>query len=488
MRARLRELSTSVAIYGAGDVAVQVVSLLLLPIFVRYLTRDDYGAIALLVVVESLSKIVSRWGLDGAFMRYYLDQPDAAGRRQLATTLLRFQAVATGTLFAVALAVSGPLARGLFGVEAAPTYVTALRLSLVNIFLVSFTYVPFHVMRMEKRAVAFSALTFTRSSGTLGLRALFVIGLGTGVTGLAAADLLVTLVLLPILWRLARPVLGGAFSMPELRRGLRFGLPRLPHGLAQQALDAGNTYLLSLFLPLAQLGVYNIGATLARGLKLFLSAFETGWAPFYYHTAREPDAKTVFGKVTTYGVAVLALLVAGLASVSNDLVRLMTTPDYAAAGHVIPILAIGVGLQGVYLLTSIGLNLTGNTKYYPTSTGAAALVGLGSGLVLMPRWGATGAAVSFLLAYLTLAATAFYFAQHVYPQRYETGRLARVVLAGVVASLARFPVLTGTAIVDFLARGTLAVALFGIVLVATGFFRASERAVAWEIVTRFSRN
>ena len=46
--------------------------------------------------------------------------------------------------------------------------------------------------------------------------------------------------------------------------------------------------------------------------KLFLSAFESAWAPFYYATIREPDAPRVFRTVTTYGVAVLALLTAGI--------------------------------------------------------------------------------------------------------------------------------------------------------------------------------
>ena len=45
--------------------------------------------------------------------------------------------------------------------------------------------------------------------------------------------------------------------------------------------------------------------------KLFLSAFESAWAPFYYATIREPDAPRVFRIVTTYGIAVLALLTAG---------------------------------------------------------------------------------------------------------------------------------------------------------------------------------
>ena len=255
------------------------------------------------------------------------------------------------------------------------------------------------------------------------------------------ADIIVTVGLLPFLWPWARPLLGAVFSMDELRRCLRFGLPRLPHGLAQQSLDAGNKYLLNQYVPLASLGVYNISGTIGQSMKLFLSAFETGWAPFYYETARQPDAQLVFAKITTYGIAILALLVAGLTAITPDLIRLMTlaspwtTEDYALTAIVVPLIALGVAFQGVYLLTSIGLNLTSQTQYYPVAAFAAAGVGLGSGLLLMPRMGAIGAAIAFLLSYITLAATAGILAQRHYAVRYEWGRLVRVLTAAAAAVL-----------------------------------------------------
>jgi len=61
------------------------------------------------------------------------------------------------------------------------------------------------------------------------------------------------------------------------------------------------------------------------------------------------------------------------------------------------------------------------------STFAAAAAGLGSGAVLMPAFGVTGAAVSFLISYVTLAAVAGFFAQRHYRMTYEKGRIVRVV-------------------------------------------------------------
>ena len=94
-----------------------------------------------------------------------------------------------------------------------------------------------------------------------------------------------------------------------------------------------------------------------------------------------------------------------------------------------------MAFQGVYLMTSIGLNLTSRTEFYAVATFAAAAVGLGGGVLLMPRYGAVGASIAFLLSYFTQASVALAFAQRFYPVRYEVGRLARIVCAGAVAAL-----------------------------------------------------
>lgn len=483
MRDRLKQLTTGVAIYGAGDAAIQAVNFLLLPLYVRYLSPSDYGALAMLTSIETFLKLINRWGLDGAFMRYFLDRDEGHARARFTSTILLFIAVVDGVLLVGGLLGSTWLAERLFFGSTA--YVLALQLMLINSFLLAFTFVPFHAMRLANQARAYSAMTFARSAGQVALRLVFIIYLGLGVTGVYVTDLLLTALLLPILWKWARPIVRPAFSRAELAVALRFALPRLPSGLAQQAFDAGNKLLFSRFAPLGTLGVYNNGFTLGTAVKFFVSAFETAWAPFYYQTARQPDAKTTLAKMTTYSAAALVLIAAGTTAVARDLVLLMLTPQYLDAIPIVPIIAIGLAFQGFYLLTSIGLNISSRTEYYPITTIIAAGVGLAAGVVLMPRYGALGAAWAFLLSFATQAAVGFVFARRLYPIPYEWGRLARIVAAGVVAAIVPLWIVPPVPpLLGLLSRGTLAVAVYSALLLATGFLRASERALLADMAAR----
>jgi O-antigen/teichoic acid export membrane protein len=495
---KIRELSKNITVYGLGDVAVSVINFFLLPIYAVYFSPADYGIIGILGVIEVGAKIAFRFGLDGSFMRFFYDCRDDRDRRTLASTIFFFLFALNGVLMLLLLLAAPWIAAHLLGDR---IYSAALRLMLVNMFAVGFTFIPFHVLRMERRTTTFSLLTLVRSVLTIAVRLLLVMRLGMGVTGLYLADVLVTIVIMAALLRWFSRLIGGFFSRRVLRETLSFGLPRVPHSAAQQIIAVGDKILLrvldtsgSAVHALQTVGIYSLGVSFGLTQKLFLSAFESAWAPFYYATVKERDAPRVFRMVTTYGVAVLALLTAGLSAAGADALKAMThgrqlapsDPLWRDVSIVIAFTALGVFFQGIYLLTSIGLNITKETRYYPVATISAAAVNIGLNLVLIPPFGMRGAAWANGVAYAVQAALGYRFSQRFYPIAYEWGRIARVCTAAIAAyvaaallphiSIAVDPRSVMASVPDVLVRGTVVVAVFAALLAATGFFHADEIA------------
>ena len=69
MLTNVRRISRQLLAYGTADVLVLAVNFLLLPVYTRVLTPHEYGALALLLVVEAVLKIINRWGLDAGYLR-----------------------------------------------------------------------------------------------------------------------------------------------------------------------------------------------------------------------------------------------------------------------------------------------------------------------------------------------------------------------------------------------------------------------------------
>ena len=106
MLARLKNLLSNLAVYGIGDAATSVVSLLLLPVYTRFLSPSDYGVLAMLTTIEAVAKIAFRWGVDTAFMRLFYDCEDTSARQRLASTILAFLVAINGLLTTGAVVLS----------------------------------------------------------------------------------------------------------------------------------------------------------------------------------------------------------------------------------------------------------------------------------------------------------------------------------------------------------------------------------------------
>ena len=480
---RLKTLLTHTAIYGLGDVATSMVSFLLLPVFTRFLSPVEYGIIALLLTLEAITKIVFRWGIDGAFMRLYYDCPDVRARQQLASSIFFFLAAVNSALLVVSLVAAPWIARTLLGT---PGYTGTLRLVLINTFAIGFFFIPLARLRIEQRSRQFATVAFSRSAATITARVVFVVLAGFGVLGMVLADLVVTAVFTVVLARWCAPLIRLSFSRQMIADALRFGLPRVPHGIAHQAIAVSDRYLLSVLATVRDVGVYTIGATFGLTLKYFLGAFQTAWSPFLFEAMKRPDATNTYRAVTTYVVALLVLLAAGLSAIAADLVQLMTTPEYHDAARIIPWIAIGAVLQGFYQVTSIGLAITKRTEYYPIATGAAAISSVGANLLLIPRFGIFGAAWANVISYAVLAAVGRVFSQRYYPIPTEWSRLMRIMISGAFAYAVAMAVTSSTLrpITGLFVRGSLVTVTYPLMLLCLGFFRSTELDRFKQLVTR----
>ena len=144
-------------VYGSADVAIQAVNFLLLPIYTRVLSPAEYGALALLLVLEAFLKPVYRLGLGTSFVRFYYDYTDERSRQTLAATIVILLLGAGVVLLAILLAAAGDLTALVIG---SSDYVRAFALLALNLALTSFFLVPFGILRVQERSTTLASITF----------------------------------------------------------------------------------------------------------------------------------------------------------------------------------------------------------------------------------------------------------------------------------------------------------------------------------------
>jgi O-antigen/teichoic acid export membrane protein len=483
----LKRLSKHSAVYGLGHILARSMGFLLLPLYTNYLPAAEFGVAAVIFAFLALMTIVYTYGIDSAFLRYYILSQEQGERRAVFSTAFWTVAASSLVLSLLMLVAAQPVARLLISEGSFPVLV---RLSAGILFFDALSALPFLLLRAEERSIRFASIKFLNVFVNVFFNILLIVYLKQGVKGIFLANLIASattfLVLLPLIVR----HLSVRLSRMTLRELLIFGLPYLPSTLAVVILELIDRFLLERMVGLEVTGLYNAGYKLAMFMALMVTAFRFAWHPFFLSTSKEPHAQEIFSKVLTYfllGCSVVYLLISIFV---DDLVRIQVFgysffgAEYWAGTRIVPVVMLGYILYGAYLNFLVGVYLEKKTHYLPFITGAAALTNVVGNLLLIPSFGMMGAAYATVAGYAVMTALLYFFSQRLYPVRYEFGRIFKIVLATALLFYIdrSFNPAWGVAL-----KAGLVVA-FPFVLLALGFFEQREvrtikgwiRALSWQ--------
>src|SRR5437762_4971560 len=85
---KIRRLVSHVVIYGFGNAGTRVVGFLLVPVYSRYLTPEDYGVLALVTMFGQVLYTFMNMGQSSALFRTYYRHDDPEERNTVITTSL----------------------------------------------------------------------------------------------------------------------------------------------------------------------------------------------------------------------------------------------------------------------------------------------------------------------------------------------------------------------------------------------------------------
>ena len=445
----LRGLARNTALYTIGNLAPKIGAFLLLPIYVRFLSQADYGAVALLTSLAGILGVVYHVGVDGALMRLHFDTEGRA-RARLYVTLATFTLTVSTALSIVVALVLGPNFETLF---AGTPFIPLGALALLLAFAGSMQYIPAVMFRASGQAGRFLALNLGSFLVSSTASVILVAFLGFGASGVLLGQLIANVAVLGVTFvTVARLGMVG-LDAGALRAALQLGIPLLPHALSAWALRLGDRWLLALFLGLpalearAQIGVYAVGYQLGFVVTMIITSFNAAWSPYFFQIGGRPEAPRFYTEMTTIVLAGVLALAVGVSVLAPEIVALVARPGYEAAADVLPVIAFASVLQAAYTMFVTAV-------YFMKRTGPLAFITFGSAalnvllnIALIPAFGIMGAAWATFGAYAAFAAATFAYARRHYPIRIGWWRLAALAVVGGAAVLASRAMASGPSVI-----------------------------------------
>ena len=365
-------------------------------------------------------------------MRIHYDLKDSESKARFAGTVALFSGGLSTLGFALFWLFSPAVSLALLG---SPDQTLWVRLVAFDLLASSFAFVPLTLLRIEERAALFSTYSLIRHATNTVLKVVLVTA-GFGVTGALVSDAVASVVLSLCLLLELKPRARWAFDWPPLREALRFGLPKVPHGLLVQTLNLADRRILDSYVSRAEVGIYQMGSNFASAMKFPLSAFEPAWQPFVFDHARRENGARDIGLVASRMCVLFIGVAATLSLILPDLLRIVIqNVEYHGAAPVAPILVLASLFQGFFLLSSVGISIAKEARYYPLITGAAAGLNIGLNVWLVPSYGVMAAAWATVMGYALMALLGATISRRLYPIPVQWSRIAGAFCAGVVCFL-----------------------------------------------------
>jgi len=422
MYKQIKRLSHQSVVYGLGGVLNQFVGFLLIPIYSRYLTPEQYGITQLLTITSAIVLIFAQLGLSSALFRSALyDQECDIGA--LYSTAFYTLGGSALLMFVVGWLSSVHLSWLLFDTSA---YVRLVKITFAAVALDTWIVVAMARLRIEGRALRYSIISFSAFATRLLFNVLFIVVMGRGVSGLVEANALQSLIFAFVYWWQIKDQLALSFSTAQWRNLIGFGVPIIPALLSSRVLVMCDRYFLRYYGSLADVGLYSLAYRIASVVSLVISAFQTAWPAVLFSVARTKDANRLYARVLTYLSLLGIFLALGVAVLAEDILRIFSTEAYYPASKVVLLLALSYAFYGAYFATNIGPLLERKTYYSSFIVGSAALFQIGLNFALIPRFGMMGAAWATALSYCVLPVLAVLISRRLYPVSYEYKRLFRL--------------------------------------------------------------
>jgi O-antigen/teichoic acid export membrane protein len=467
LAAQIQRLTKHSAIYSVGGFIQRALAVLLLPLYLRYLSEADYGTIETLVALSTIIFTLLRAAIQNSFFRFYFDAEDEGYRARLVRTAFWSTMVAATVALAAGLALAEPISEGLFATD---EHANLVRVAFLGLWATMNYDQLTALFRVEERSLSFSVASLTNVVLTIAVTVLLLVVYDQGPMGVIVGNFSGTLAVWAGLLAYRRVHLALEFDRALFRRMVTFGWPFVPSAVALAAIDFNDRFFLVKLKGADDVGVYAVGIRIAAVLVFFLWAFRLAWPAFAYSIRDDEEARRTYGYVLTYVVAAGAWVATGLSLLSPWLVELLTDARFAEAEHVVAPLCFAAVAFGAYVVVVISIGRARRMASNFVITGAAALLNVVLNIVLIPPYGIRGAAFATLAAYVAMFGGMAWKAQRVFPVPYQWRRVTTAVGVAVAVTVAG-------KLLDVNLAAALGLGLaYPVVLAALGFFLPAERA------------
>ncbi|MDC2866202.1 lipopolysaccharide biosynthesis protein [Bacillus sp. BP-3] len=389
--------------FSIGSWLSIIIGFISTPIITRILSPEEFGKSSLFMVILNVLLLISLFGTDQSFVRFFYEK-DEETRKKLLRDCLKPPLFSFLILSIILLLFYKQTSLFVFSEESiwlAVILVFSLFIQIVNRYAVL-------IIRMEQKGFLFSLLQlFSKLFEFVGILA-FAYYLGSTykilIYSQALSYLFVTIIAIVFAlsyWNFFKK--NKVTSQHSMKEIVYYGVPLSITLLVTWLFQSTDRIAIKHWSTLTELGLYTAAFKIISILNVIQTTFTTFWAPVSYERyAKNPEDTEFFSNMNQ--IITLAMFIVGIGTLMfKDLIIYLLGPSYREVATIMPFLVFLPVMYTISETSVIGINFSKKTKWHIVISVSACLINVIGNIILVPKLGAKGAAISTGIAYFAFA-------------------------------------------------------------------------------------
>lgn len=401
--------------YGLGNLVQKFLSVILLPIYTRYLTSEDYGVVALVTILTMIIGTLSMFGLTNGISRYfYYTDKENITQDEVIWTPLSFVIIFSLLLCSILIFKSTSISLFLLDSDSYSYHIT---LAIVTVILSNIYSVGQSVLIFQEKVFLVNLITIINVLIGVFLGIIFVVYMGRGLAGIYESALITNCIISITIFFTVLRNYKFEFNLNLLKKQLRFSLPLMVAVFCFFIIDSSDRYMLKIFLPLSEIGLYNIGYQIGLLMMIFVGGFTSAWPPYYHKNNQNGEGQSICSDVLNIYLMISVPFLILISYFAPVAIKILTPISFHQSITVIPLVAMAYMLKGPYIIFLMGLLMKNKTKWQLYIEIVAALINVILNYLLIPIIGREAAALTTVFSYLIMVIIAYILVMKVNPLR-----------------------------------------------------------------------
>jgi len=427
------QLYNNSVVYIKGNILSRLVGLMLIPIYTRVFSPEDYGVLDIVIISTMVITTLGTMGMDTALSLFYFETEDKKERKLITFSSFIFLMLITVLICGVVILFSQQITTFIFGDVEYAKYL------IVATLTIPFTAIVLFCANIFKRCfepVKYFYIILGNSIFGVLISIYLVVFRGIGLMGAFYGVFISALFFAIISIFLSRNNFNWKFSFKKIREMLKVGLPLAPSGLAIWIMDSSGRYFLADMKTMGDVGLYSVGFKFASIFLLVIVAFRLAYDPFRLSVAKNNHAKLIYSKVLTYYLFVAFFMAVVFSIFGKEMIGIFVSSEYIDSYKIITPLVISFIIYGLYPIVGVGLVLNKKTKYIALAFVIGAIVSIPLNMLLIPVLGILGAALAVVLTYFLSVYLIYFWNQKYYYIDFEIKKNLKIFCFAVVLIIA----------------------------------------------------